>query len=99
MVRRLTLVLALLSLGVTAALAAPIAGKVKSIAADTVVVKLTGEKADWLKKGVNVKIQGGKGTVIAVGDSTVTIVTPKAKEMKADSTVTFEKAKAAMTGC
>jgi hypothetical protein len=99
MLRRLTFTLALLALGVAAALAAPIAGKVQSTATDTVVVKITCAKIDWVKKGINVKIQGGKGTIIAVGDSTVTIVTPKAKEMKADSTVTFEKAKAALTGC
>lgn len=99
MLRRLTFTLALLALGVTAALAAPIVGKVQSTAADTVIVKIAGEKIDWIKKGVTVRIQGGKGTIIAVGDSTLTIVTPKAKEMKADSTVTFEKAKAAMTGC
>lgn len=99
MLRRLTFILALLALGVTVALAAPIAGKVQSTAGDTVIVKLGCAKLDWAKKGINVKIQGGKGTIIAVGDSTLTIVTPKAKEMKADSTVTFEKAKAAMTGC
>ncbi len=99
MIRRLTLVLALLAVCAAAALAAPIAGKVESTAGDTLVVKFKAEKIDWLKKGTNVKILGGKGMIIAVQDSLVTITTPKAKEAKAGQEVTFEKAKAAMTGC
>jgi hypothetical protein len=102
MLRRLVFALALVALGVTVALAAPIVGKVQSTAADTVVlvVKIAKDKVpDWYKEGTKVKIDGGKGVIIAVGDTTVTVVTPKAKEMKKDAEVPFEKAKAALTGC
>ena len=99
MLRRLTLACALLTVFAAVALAAPIAGKVQSTAGDTLVVKFKAEQTDWLKKGTNVKILGGKGLIIAVQDSLVTITSPKAKEAKAGQDVTFEKAKAAMTGC
>lgn len=108
MLRRLAFIVALLVLSSTAALAAPLPGKVRSTAADTVVVTIKIENIEWLKVGAPVRLMDadkgavvGKSMVIGVADSTVTLVAPKgkAKNLKAGSSVTLDKPKAGMTGC
>lgn len=108
MLKRLAFVMILAGIGAAAALAAPLPGKVQSTAADTVVVAVKIENVEWLAVGKPVRLMDadkkllvGKSTVIAIGDSTVTLVAPKgkAKNLAAGSSVTMEKPKAGMSGC
>lgn len=108
MLRRLAFIAVLAGIGVTAALAAPLTGKVQSTAADTVVVVVQFEKIEWVKKGAAVRVveaeKGaliGKCMIIDVGDSTLTLLAPKtkAKNLKPGAAVTLDKPKAGMTGC
>ena len=87
MFRRLAFVIILAGIGVAAALAAPLPGKVQSVASDTLVVVVNLENVEWLVVGkpvrlVDVDNKGalvGKSMVIGVADSTVTLVAPKGK--------------------
>lgn len=108
MFRRLVFVVILASLGATAAMAAPLPGKVKSTASDTLVVVVKMENVEWLVVGKPVRLMDadkgalvGKSMVIGIADSTVTVVAPKgkAKNLKPGSSVTMEKPKAGMSGC
>lgn len=108
MLRRLALAVALAGIGTAVALAAPLAGKVQSTAADTVVVVVHFEKIEWVKKGAAVRVvEAEKGAVIGkcmiidVGDSTLTLLAPKtkAKNLKPGADVKLDKPKAGMTGC
>jgi hypothetical protein len=108
MLKRLVFVGILAGLGVTAALAAPLTGKVQSTAADTVVVVVKFEKPEWMKTGSPVRVVRvekevviGKSMIISVADSTITILTPKgkAKNLKPGAGVTLDKPRAGMAGC
>lgn len=108
MFRRLAFVMILAGIGAAAAMAAPLPGKVHSTSADTLVVVVKLENVDWLVVGKPVRLMDadkgalvGKSTVIAIADSTVTVVAPKgkAKNLKPGSSVTMEKPKAGMSGC
>lgn len=108
MFRRLAFVIILAGIGVAAALAAPLPGKVQSAASDTLVVVVNLENVEWLVVGKPVRLMDadkgalvGKSMVIGVADSTVTLVAPKgkAKNLKPGSSVTMEKPKAGMSGC
>ncbi len=109
MFRRLAFVIILAGIGVAAALAAPLPGKVQSVASDTLVVVVNLENVEWLVVGKPVRLLDadkkgalvGKSMVIGVADSTVTLVAPKgkAKTLKPGSSVTMEKPKAGMSGC
>lgn len=108
MFRRLAFVMILAGIGAAAALAAPLPGKVHSASADTLVVVINLENADWVKVGKPVRLMDadkgalvGKSTVIAIADSTVTVVAPKgkAKNLKPGDAVTMEKPRAGMSGC
>lgn len=108
MLKRLAFVGILAGIGVTAAMAAPLTGKVHSTAADTVVVVVKFEKPEWMKQGLPVRVVRvekevviGKSMIISVADSTITILTPKgkAKNLKPGAGVTLDKPKAGMAGC
>jgi hypothetical protein len=108
MFRRLAIIVALAGIGATAALAAPLTGKVQSTAADTVVVIVNFEKIEWVKKGASVRLVAaekgaviGKCVIISAADSTVTLLAPKtkAKGLAPGAAVTLDKPKAGMTGC
>ncbi len=92
MFRRLILALIVVAFAATAAWAAPIKGTVASVADKTVVVTIEGPRAAWVKKGAPVRIDKKyNGKILEVSDTTVTISTPKAGELKAGDTVTFDK--------
>ena len=97
MFKRIAIVIVLFALAAAPALAAPVAGKVASVAGTTVQITLEGELASWVKKGVAVKIKGGPGKVVEVSGSTVTVTTTKASELKAGDAVSFDKR--SMSGC
>lgn len=108
MYRRFVLAAMLATLAATAATAAPLPGKVNSVASDTLVVVAQLDKVEWLKVGAPVRLMDadkgaliGKSMVIGVADSTVTLVAPKgkAKNLKPGSAVTMDKPKAGMSGC
>lgn len=109
MVKRLILVLALLALAASTSAAdkpAPVVGKIFTVKADTLVVNAKFEAADWLKDGAKVKLDfatekggKGKGMIVAVQDSLITIVMPKAEELEVGTEVTVTKARMKMTGC
>lgn len=102
MFKRMLIVAALLSLAASAVLAAPpepIVGKVFATSNDTLVVNAKFDDVKWLKEGAKVKVDDGKGMVIAVEDSLITIVTQLAEELKVDAEVKIAKARKAMTGC
>jgi hypothetical protein len=81
------------------AAAATVKGKVASIDGNKVQVTLTGEKADWVKKGAGVKIGEIKGRITDITATTLTFTTKKASELKVGEEVTLAKGPAAMTGC
>jgi co-chaperonin GroES (HSP10) len=98
MVKRLILVLAVVAFAAGAAIAAPITGKVTSVKNNVVTLAVEGAMADWATKGATVKIKGGKGKIVDVGEKSVTISTTKAPQMKVGETISFDKGRVA-TGC
>jgi hypothetical protein len=99
MFKRSAVILGLMAALATAAFAGPVKAKVVSVKDKLIVVKVEGEMAAWIKKGIQVKLNkkfGGK--VMEVKDGTVTISSPKADELKADEAITFDKNTAA-AGC
>lgn len=99
MFKRITLTAALLAFVVTAALAAPMAGKVVAVKKQDVRVVVTGKPADWMKKGTAVKFLGTRGKITGVAADTVTITSPNAAKTKVGAAVTFDKAPATGAGC
>lgn len=83
----------------TAMFAAPVKAKVTSIKDKSVVVKVDGEAASWMKKGQAIRINGKlNGKIEAVEGATVTLKSPKAAELKEGDAITFDKSLAA-AGC
>lgn len=99
MIKRFLAVLAVLALGATLALAAPIKGKVTSIDGKKVQIELVGEKAPWLKKGASVKFQGGVGRVVEIKDAVLTINSKNAAKLKAGDAIELDKGPADLAGC
>lgn len=108
MLRRLAIVIILVGIGATAALAAPLPGKIQSTAGDTLVVTVKLDKVEWVKPGAPARMVAtekgtliGKCMIISVSDSTVTLLAPKAKAktLKPGADVTIDKPKAGMAGC
>jgi predicted secreted protein len=99
MIKRVLAVLAVLVLGTSLALAAPMKGKVTSIDGKKVQVELVGEKAAWLKKGAAVKFQGGVGRVLELKDAVVTMNSKNADKLKAGDAIELEKGPADLSGC
>jgi preprotein translocase subunit YajC len=99
MMKRVLAVLAVLALGATLALAAPMKGKVTSVAEKKVTIELVGEKAPWLKKGAAVKFQGGVGRVVEIKDAVLTINTKSAAKLKAGDAIELDKGPADLAGC
>ena len=95
--KRLAMALLILVFGVTCVLAQPAAtatatAKVTSIDGKKVQVTVTGEAPAWVKKGSGIKIKGfGGGKILEVSGTTVTLQTPRAKDLKVDQEITFEK--------
>jgi hypothetical protein len=99
MFKRSILTLGLMAAMTAVAFAAPVKAKVVSVTGKNVVVKVDGDVAAWIKKGLQVKIDKKySGKITEVKDDMVTISTPKAEELKADEAVTFDKNTAA-AGC
>ena len=99
MLKRWLLTGALLAAAVTAAVAAPMSGKVVKVQKQEVRLVLTGKPADWVKKGTAIKFLGARGTILGVAKDTVTVSTPNAAKTKAGETVTLDKARATAAGC
>lgn len=99
MIKRLVLSLVILAFTVGTALAAPLTAKIASVDTKTIVVTLDAEKAPaWVKKDAAIKIKGrGAAKIVSVSGTSVTISTPKASDMKAGESVSFDKAGA--VGC
>ena len=99
MFKRTAVLTGLLVSAATLLQAAPAKGTVVSVKDRTIVMKVEGEKASWMKKGTPVKINKKiNGKIAEVADATLTITSPKAGELKAGESVTFEKSLAA-SGC
>ena len=99
MFKRSAITLGLMAALATIAFAAPVKAKVVSVKEKIIVVKVEGEPAAWIKKGIQVKLNKKySGKVTEVKDGTVTISSPKAGELKADEAITFDKNTAA-AGC
>lgn len=99
MLGRIVLTVALLAGFATAALAAPITGKVIKVQDKQVRVVLSVKPAVWMKKGAFVRFLGGRSTLTAVGGDTLTITTPNAAKTKVGESVTVEKPRASAAGC
>jgi hypothetical protein len=80
------------------AFAAPVTAKITSIEGKKVVLTLAG-KADWVKKGGTVKWKAGTGRILEVKESTVTINTKNAADLKVGDEISVEKGPAALSGC
>ena len=83
--------LAVVVLGATLALAAPMKGKVTSIDGKKVQIELVGEKAAWVKKGAPVKWKGGVGRVTEIKDAVLTMNSKNAAKLKVGDEVELEK--------
>jgi hypothetical protein len=99
MMKRVLAVLAVLVLGATLALAAPMKGKVTSVDGKKVTIELVGEKAPWLKKGAPVKFQGGVGRVVEIKDAVVTMNSKNAAKLKAGDAIELDKGPDDLSGC
>lgn len=99
MFKRFATTFVILAAAASYALAAPAKGTVTSINNKTILVKVEGEKAPWIKKGATVKINKKiNGKIAEVTDATVTITSSKAGELKVGEAITFDKSLAA-SGC
>jgi hypothetical protein len=99
MIKRVLAVLAVLLLGTSLALAAPMKGKVTSIDGKKVQVELVGEKAAWLKKGAPVKFKGGVGRVLEIKDAVLTMNSKSASKLKVGDEIELDKGPADLAGC
>ena len=97
MIKRFLAAIAAVALGATFALAAPVTGKVSAIDGKKVSVAVTGEKADWMKKGAAVKWKGGVGRIIEIKDNTLTVNTKAV--VKVGDELALEKGPATLSGC
>ena len=99
MFKRSALAIALMASLATVAFAAPVKATVVSVKDKIITLKISGEVAAWVKKGIQVKVNKKfTGKITEVKDETVTISSPKADELKADEAITFDKNTAA-AGC
>lgn len=99
MIKRFALTAIFMAASATIAMAAPVKATVTSIKDKTIVLKVDGEKAAWIKKGTMVRINKKfNGKVTDVSDTAVTLSSPKASEVKAGEAITFDKSLAA-SGC
>jgi predicted secreted protein len=99
MIKRVLAVLAVVVLGSTLALAAPMKGKVTAIDRKKVQSELVGEKAAWLKKGAPVKFQGGVGRVSELKDAVLTMTSKNAAKLKVGDAIELDKGPADLAGC
>jgi hypothetical protein len=99
MMKRFLTALAMVVLGATLALAAPVKGKIASIDGKKVQVELVGEKADWMKKGAPVKFKGGVGRIVDITDNKITMNSKKAGQLKVGDEIELDKGPATLEGC
>ena len=99
MIKRFLSALAVVVLGATLALAAPMKGKVTSIDGKKVQVELVGEKAAWLKKGAPVKWKGGVARVTEIKDAVLTMNSKNAAKLKVGDEIELDKGPADLQGC
>lgn len=103
MIKRITAAVAAVFFVAALAVAAPpaaVKGTVASVDGNVVEVTLTGEKADWVKKGAGVKFKDGAvGRITALTATTITFKSKKASELKVGEEVSLDKGPAAMSGC
>jgi outer membrane lipoprotein-sorting protein len=92
-------VLAFVSTTAWAASATAVQGKVASIDGKKVEVTVTGEKADWVKKGAGVKFKGATGRIVEVTATGLVFTSQKASVLTVGEDVTLEKGPAVMAGC
>ncbi len=98
MLKRFAFTVVALLLSVVVAMAAPVAGKVATVAGDKVTVELQADKPAWMKAGAQVKIKNvGPGKVSDISGKTVTITSKKASSLKAGDDVSIDKG--GMSGC
>ena len=99
MIKRFVAALAVVVLGATLALAAPVKAKVTAIDGKKVTVELVDEKADWMKKGAPVKFKGGVGRIREIVDKTITMNSKKADILKVGDEIELDKGPAMLEGC
>jgi len=99
MFKRLALTALFLAIGVAAAFAAPMPGKVVAVDKQDVRVIVTGKLPAWAKKGASVKFLGARATITGVASDTLTIRSPRAAKTKAGEAVTLDQFKATAAGC
>jgi hypothetical protein len=99
MIKRFVAALAVVVLGATLALAAPVKAKVTAIEGKKVTVELVDEKAEWMKKGAPVKFKGGVGRIREIVDKTITMNSKKADILKVGDEIELDKGPAMLEGC
>lgn len=99
MMKRMLLVVLALGVIATAAWAAGTSGKVLAVQKNKVKLVAAARPEGWVKKGVAVRILGGKGTIVEVKADTISITTAKPLSVKVGDDVTFEKARSTAAGC
>lgn len=100
MIKRLLLAAAVVAIGASLALAAPMTGKVTAIDGKKVSIELgSAEKPAWLKKGAPVKFKGGVGRVVEVKDTLLTINSKSASKLAVGDELELEKGPATLQGC
>jgi hypothetical protein len=99
MIKRFVAALAVVVLGATLALAAPVKAKVTAIEGKKVTVELVDEKAEWMKKGAPVKFKGGVGRIREIVDKTITMNSRKADILKVGDEIELDKGPAMLEGC
>jgi hypothetical protein len=99
MFKRIAVSAAIVFLGASFAAAAPAKATVTTVQDKMLVLKVEGERAPWMKKGVMVRINKKfNGKITEVTDAALTVSSPNAGEFKAGEAITIDKSLAA-AGC
>ena len=100
MTKRVLLLAALLMVAAGVAQAGHLTGKIQTVRGDTLVIQAPVHGVKWVAVGKTVKLDKKiKAVVIAVADSMVTVVAPKAEKLKVGEKVEIKKARRVMSGC
>lgn len=97
--KRIALALALVALGASVALAAPLTGKVLTVEKEQLRVVLNAKPESWIKKGGKVRVLEGRGLIVEIAGDTLVISTPKAEKAKVGDEIKILKPRAGVAGC
>jgi ApbE superfamily uncharacterized protein (UPF0280 family) len=97
--KRIALVVTLLALTASAAIAAPLTGKVIAVDKERIQVVAKGKLESWVKKGGKVRLLEGRGIFVGVASDTLTIEAKVADKVKVGDEIELRKPRPGVSGC